>query len=331
MALVAYDYGSESEPEINDNEMEVTIAEPATEQSSTTIISNNLFSKLPSAKSQTSTQIEENDQLEDFIPTVKNIKEKKKVLITIPSLSEFNDIKNDEPARKRAKASAKGSGLLGMLPPVQAAPKSSTMFLPNIVAKRSTKKPSTPPQAAKKAGIIRNKVASVHQSRPGSGSDTDTDSEDITVPEMFDDKMWEKVCGRPKVPKRIPKTQVLLQLEPPAEFSTAPEPEKPYEGLNNVAFKELVGKVKKPMGNIKLIDINEEEIMPDKDLWMTKSLTDPELQPKATPEEVLDPTKKRKHHITYLAQQAKANEQEYKAAWATSKNNRMMSRAKYGF
>ncbi|XP_066255958.1 proline-rich protein PRCC isoform X2 [Euwallacea similis] len=331
MALVAYDYGSESEPEITDNEMEVTNAETASGQLSSTTISNNLFSKLPSAKSQTSTQVEENDQLEDFIPTVKNIKEKKKVLITIPSLSEFNDLKNDEPARKRAKASAKGSGLLGMLPPVQAAPKSSTMFVPNIVAKKSTKGPLTPTQVTKKTGTVSKKMAPVRQSKPESGSDTDTDSEDIVIPETFDDKMWEKVCGRPKVPKRIPKTQVLLQLEPPAEFSTAPEPDKPYDGLNNVAFKELIGKVKKPMGNIKLIDINEEEIMPDKDLWMTKSLTDPELQPKAAPEDVLDPTKKRKHHITYLAQQAKANEQEYKAAWATSKNNRMMSRAKYGF
>lgn len=58
---------------------------------------------------------------------------------------------------------------------------------------------------------------------------------------------------------------------------------------------------------------------------------DPELQPKAEPEETVDPTKKRKHHITYLAERAKATEQELKAAWATSKNNRMMSRAKYGF
>lgn len=61
------------------------------------------------------------------------------------------------------------------------------------------------------------------------------------------------------------------------------------------------------------------------------AFSDPELAPKPAPEEDMDPAKKKRHHITYLAQQAKANEQELKATWATSKNNRMMSRAKYGF
>lgn len=114
--------------------------------------------------------------------------------------------------------------------------------------------------------------------------------------------MWTKVCGRSK-----PKTVTAINSESVNSLSTesigknwisrytdlhffyidkdllhtyievivdiAPEPEKPYDGLNNTAFKELVGKSKMPIGNIKLIDINEEEILPDKDLWMTKSLT----------------------------------------------------------
>lgn len=55
---------------------------------------------------------EVNDALEDFIPTVKTLKETKKVQISIPSLSDFVDL-DDEPQRKKIKKSQKGSGLLG--------------------------------------------------------------------------------------------------------------------------------------------------------------------------------------------------------------------------
>lgn len=44
---------------------------------------------------------------------MKTLKEKKKVQITIPSLSEFDDPSNDEPMKKRPKPSKTGSGLLG--------------------------------------------------------------------------------------------------------------------------------------------------------------------------------------------------------------------------
>lgn len=55
--------------------------------------------------------------------------------------------------------------------------------------------------------------------------------------------------------------------------------------------------------NIKLIDINEEEILPDKDIWMRKSLTDPEQAPKYVVTDPVNDTCRKKHHITYLAQQ----------------------------
>lgn len=324
MALVSYDYGSGSEPEITDeeevNQVAVNPQRLNGESFKPAEAPSNLFSHLPEARQSTSTVLEETeDQLEDFIPTVKTLKEKKKVQITIPALSDFDDLNEDEPLKKRIKPSDKGSGLLGLLPPVQTTPKTSTMFVPNTV-----KKKLIPAQ-------VKTSKTVVTKPRVRTGSDSDTDGEDIPVPETFDDQMWEKVCGRPKFKKPVKIHAVQKAEVEVEELTSAPEPEKPYDGLDNTAFKELVGKTKRPLGNIKLIDINEEEIMPDKDLWMTKSLTDPELQPKAEPEETVDPTKKRKHHITYLAERAKATEQELKAAWATSKNNRMMSRAKYGF
>lgn len=229
-------------------------------------VQSNLFSHLPEARGSTSTSVEETeDQLEDFIPTVKTLKEKKKVQITIPALSDFDDLNEDEPLKKRVKPSDKGSGLLGLLPPVQTAPKTSTMFVPNTVKKKVAQ---LVPAQVKKAKPVATKPARVR-----AGSDSDTDGEDIPVPETFDDQMWEKVCGRPKFKKPIKVHSVQQEPVTVEEFTSAPEPEKPYDGLDNTAFKELVGKTKRPLGNIKLIDINEEEIMPDKDLWMTKSLT----------------------------------------------------------
>lgn len=68
-------------------------------------------------------------------------------------------------------------------------------------------------------------------------------------------------------------------------------------------FKELVGNSKRRRENIKLIDLNEDEVLPEKDQWLTKSLTDPSYAPKPTIEEPVDDTRRRKHHITFLAQQ----------------------------
>ncbi|CAG9761368.1 unnamed protein product [Ceutorhynchus assimilis] len=346
MALVPYDCGSGSDGEITDDEevsskSEVVLnGKPASPNpalapiDSSTPSTSGLFSQLPQAKPARSNIAEENDQLEDFIPTVKTLKEKRKVQITIPSLSDFDDFNNsDEPSTKRAKPSQKGSGLLSLLPPVQSVPKSNVTFVPDAVKKKSA--PMVPRMVAKKKAIISEsakKALSAKTTKISTASDSDTDNEDIPLPDSFDDKMWEKVCGRPKPKKPIIEVVQKSHQPEPEELTIAPDPEKPYDGLDNEAFKELIGKSRRPIGNIKLIDINEDDSMPDRDLMMTKSLTDPDLAPKPPEDDgTIDSTKKRKHHITFLAQQAKAKEQELKAAWATSRSNRMMSRAKYGF
>nr|CAI5856767.1 unnamed protein product [Callosobruchus analis] len=304
-------------------------------------LENSLFSKLPESKK--STEVIEEDQIEDFIPRPKPAKVKEKVKILIPSLSEFADIEDDEPVAKKAKPSSKGSGLISLLPPVKSSIMSTKTFVPNVVANKSKAttvstnqdKPSTStsgmiPQAVRKKADVKKAQPNKLEQNDILESD---DDEDMEIPETFDDEMWQKVCGRPK-----PKLPIIVSqtTEPEQPMVTepvniAPEPEKPYDGLDNQAFKELVGRTKRPIGNIKLIDINEEDVLPEKELWMTKALTDPEMEPKKEIENPVDPTRRRKHHITYLAQQAKANEQELQNSWSSSKNNRMMSRAKYGF
>lgn len=71
----------------------------------------------------------------------------------------------------------------------------------------------------------------------------ESDDEFGDMPETFDDETWEKVCA-PK--KRAPKRPVEVVEEPSFAASSsveiAPEPEKPYEGLDNaaVSFKSNI-------------------------------------------------------------------------------------------
>lgn len=345
MALVSYDYDSASENEdeeksspadIEDNSVISTTqngsSSPPKEIMCDGGKENTLFANLPQTKTFVKNIAE--DQIEDFIPKSKPIsKDKQKIKITIPSLSDFDDVEDDEPLIKKQKPSVKGSGLISLLPPVKGSIKTTKSFVPNIISQKKKSGSSSinsknlvPRAVKKKAEMNRSDVAQGIQGTKQPQDDIESD-EDLEMPETFDDEMWQKVCGRPK------SRPIVHEPEQPHEetINIAPTPEEPYDGLDNKAFKELIGKSKRPIGNIKLIDINEEEILPEKDLWMTKSLTDPDMVAKPTVEDPVDPTRRKKHHITYLAQQAKANEQELQSAWAASKNNRLASRAKYGF
>ncbi|KAL3284788.1 hypothetical protein HHI36_018931 [Cryptolaemus montrouzieri] len=340
MALVSYDFGSDSEggedeeplsietnsnSKVNGEKTETGNAISSDEDENTIPVSNgtttNMFDKLPQKREHVLEVYE--DKVEDFIPKAK-VPEKKRapVKISIPSLSDFNDLNNEEPSFKKLKPSAKGSGLLSILPPVKCVPMSNKSFIPNVLSQKNKVlnnqvKKIVKPNTAVKAEL-KTKVKA---------NDSDDSDEDIDLPETFDEELWQKTCG--KVVKKD-----IIEPEPIIDepiINLAPEPVKPYDGLDNVAFKELVGKRSRIPRNIKLIDVNEEELVADKDLWMTKSLTDPDFVPKQAVEDPVDPTKRKKHHITYLAQQAKANEQELQSQWASSKFNRNQSRAKYGF
>nr|CAH7714577.1 unnamed protein product [Callosobruchus chinensis] len=237
---------------------------------------------------------------------------------------------------------------MSLLPPVKSSVMSTKSFVPNVVANKSkatslSKNPDKPstsssgmiPHAVRKQAEVKKTQLNKLQNKPKQNENLESDDdEDMEIPETFDDEMWQKVCGRSKPKPAIITESPIIEPEQPMVIepvNIAPEPEKRYDGLDNQAFKELVGRTKRPIGNIKLIDINEEDVLPEKELWMTKALTDPEMEPKKEIENPVDPTRRRKHHITYLAQQAKANEQELQNSWSSSKNNRMMSRAKYGF
>lgn len=342
MALVSYDYDSASENENEEKDLPSTIKEssvfsiqrnnspPLLKQTAFNGDTGNaLFANLPQTKTFVKSLVE--GQIEDFIPKLKSVyKGKQKIKITVPSLSDFDDI-DDEPPSKKQKPCIKGSGLISLLPPIKGSIKTAKSFVPNIISQKKNncsviKSNSLVPCAVRKRAEM-NQFDIVQRIQKEKQKQEVESDDDLEMPETFDDEMWQKVCGRPKLKLILHEPEQLHE----EMINIAPEPEKPYDGLDNKAFKELVGKSKRPVGNIKLIDINEEEILPEKDLWMAKFLTDPEMAPKSKIEDPVDLTRRKKHHITYLAQQAKANEQELQNAWAASKNNRLASRAKYGF
>ncbi|XP_065158677.1 uncharacterized protein, partial [Atheta coriaria] len=279
-----------------------------------------LFTTLPQPKTvnQFVDIKEENDEflLKKEQPTEKPVK--KPVRIIAPSLKDFDSDEEDEPKDKRQKIVSKSSGLFSILPPPKIATVTTKTLIPNSVAKNAKK--------ASNNLIPRNVKTKAQNTTSQSKNMTSDDEDDDFKVEEFDVNAWKAVCGRK--PKLEPIVQVVDHSEQniQADIVSAPDPSKPYE------VQKLVGSSKIRPENIKFIDINEEEVMTDEDIIRAKALTDPEVErPSAAEGEPISAMSKRKHHITYLAQQAKANEQELKNRWASNKYSRKQTQAKYGF
>lgn len=85
--------------------------------------------------------------------------------------------------------------------------------------------------------------------------------------------------------------------------------------------------------DIQFIEISQDEVKPSQEEWMRTS-----LQAETEPQQQRGPIQvapgagtKKKHQITYLAYQAKANEQELQAMWAANRQSRRQTQSKYGF
>ncbi|XP_018336789.1 uncharacterized protein LOC108745175 [Agrilus planipennis] len=265
----------------------------------------------------------------------KTLKSKQTVKIPIPTINYDSD---DEPVSKKVKTNDqnKKSGLLSILPPPKVQPGKVITLIPNVVKKKSTV------ISNKRAKETLNTKESVKETNSSSSSSSskveESDDSDDEVISNFDEELWQKINAQSKrrTAFTLPaKHTVNSDLSNNAgsmvsDIEIAPSAEKPYEGLDNAAFKELVGRGKQKAMDVNIIDIHEDEIRPDKADWL-KSLTDPNYAPKQEVEDEVNDTCKRKHHITYLAQQAKANELELQNQWAQNRFARKQTQAKYGF
>lgn len=90
------------------------------------------------------------------------------------------------------------------------------------------------------------------------------------------------------------------------------------------------GKAADEMSNI--IEISGDQVLPDRDEWMRSQLTGTtEYQQRGLVDGDPGAGTKRKHQITYLAHQAKVNEQELQAMWSANRHAKRQTQNKYGF
>lgn len=149
---------------------------------------------------------------------------------------------------------------------------------------------------------------------------------------------------RPPVPQPIvPADQNFISLDnaddlgpavsvypPPAHMVAAPGGSSLID--NEEAIARLAGKAAKrrEFDDMKIIDINEDQMRGDPNVWLTKAMTEeqaPMPDRKAGPKGLA----KSKHQITYLAHMAKEKDWELRQEWSQAKANKRASMNKYGF
>lgn len=287
-------------------------------------------------------------------PPVKLLnKVKGPVKISIPALSEFKDDPEVEKTISNYVGPAKGSSLLGILPKPRSesmmsakqktletqsksttVAKSATFLIPDSVKKR---------QEAEKKKQLESKTSNL---LGASYSDSDEDEETTdffclekndVLPEIST-KEVNLMVAKQKASMAQRKRKIDQDLLAAAQsiqephLEEMPPPQNP--DLDRMAVQQLIGgnKAKRAkLSEINIIDITDSDLMPNKEDFMRKQLTQ---QTQFVPTGNLmgyDSTSKRKSQITFLAQKAVANEQELEAMWAANRQTKRASSSKYGF
>ncbi|KAM3960859.1 proline-rich protein PRCC [Aphomia sociella] len=105
--------------------------------------------------------------------------------------------------------------------------------------------------------------------------------------------------------------------------------------LDDEAILKLCGaRGKRRREDIQIVDVNQQEVLADAREWLLKGLMDDtSKRVSASKKKGNEPTtqQRRKHQITYLAHQAKANEVELQNQWANNRMSKRQTQSKYGF
>ncbi|XP_055702735.1 uncharacterized protein LOC129801549 [Phlebotomus papatasi] len=267
------------------------------------------------------------------------------VRITIPSLSDFKDLEDNdnESEKKKTSQKAKGSDLLSILPK----PLSETLFQTSADGKK--KRNALVPDSV----VNRHLKKQTKQSAPkpddndecSDDSDTGNDffrlNTNDDLPEVSKNEISVLVA---KKAAQIAATSSRFEQESETPINTNETEELPMESisqtdmaLDDTALEKLCGSGKRTkrarIEDINIVDIRGDEVMPSQEEWMRHALANSTDIPKAKPAAGTEASglSKRKHQITYLAYQAKANEQELQAMWAANRQSRRQTQSKYGF
>ncbi|KAI5744874.1 hypothetical protein M8J76_006051 [Diaphorina citri] len=262
-------------------------------------------------------------------PPLKN----KSVKISIPSLDEFDeeDGETNKPRKAKLTASLKGSGLFSVLPkprheflatPRQMCSSTCPLTPQNIKSKAKTTNPSDPDEHH----FDEKKEEENFFTIPDRKSDTLEVVADKTIEEYLKPIVQHETkaskCSNHEDIACISHTEI----EMPCHASSTPIE------LNNDVLRKLGGRKRKGEDLI-VKDVDGNSLVPDSQQWLTKQLSTETTYRPSHNSKHDGPTsqQKRKHQITYLAFQAKANELDLKNQWANNRQSKRQTQSKYGF
>lgn len=291
--------------------------------------------------------------------SVKRPANRQPVKISIPSLSEFVDETTVKNIKIVGPMPNKPSGLLNMLPPPKLnlnfgktskqtdSVTKTTSLVPHSVSNRLKANPklSTPQKPHKSTtNFAANSLLSSNYSN--SDDSDESDAEDFfsfnnndKLPEVSASEISAMVAA--KAAKMAEFSNKLEQPEPSTAAQGAVNQEN-YEtqstsqtSRNEADIEALCGTraaKRARKGEINFIDISQEEVVPRREDWLRNHLqASTEYQPRGCLVDDPGAGTRKKHQITYLAYQAKANEQELQAMWAANRHTRRQTQSKYGF
>ncbi|CAG4988988.1 unnamed protein product [Colias eurytheme] len=321
----------------------------------------NLFNQLPKPTTQKIVFKEEDDEFLHKKATISEVV-KPKSRITVPSLNDFKDVEDTVPSVRPKPANGKKSGLLSMLPqPKNGTSTSSKMLIPQSVTKKpqtaSVKKKGPLPSPMKKAKVETKNLLLADYS---DDSDEDIENDFFSIHKTVElppadepldiDVNTEVQSSSKKEPRSIEsyfKKEEPVELEPECiepEYDVNPDAYQNVEDSNDTnneavldeeAILKLCGtRGKRKREEIQIVDINQQEVLKDAREMLLRGLMDDTTKRQShSKKRGNEPTsqQKRKHQITYLAHQAKANEAELQNQWANNRMTKRQTQSKYGF
>ncbi|XP_077292088.1 uncharacterized protein LOC143915349 [Arctopsyche grandis] len=322
--------------------------------------STGIFNTLPQPKN-VNANFEEDDEFlkKKEKPTEKpppKPAERKPAQILLPSLASFED---DEESQPKFKKLVKGAGLLNMLPEPRSGEiikKPSINFVPHILTRPPPPKVVKPVKPPPKKSILVDSYNSSDDSDL-SGGETEVDFFSLNKNEVVEDlpvesnntDLQDDESEFKKSEIKGYRAQIMshqnIDFDPRAyedpddvEQEILPDPEddtKPQPNMDDEAMRKLCSSRERRKGEaMQFIDIDQKAMLPDTKEWLTKAITQNTSRRVSSGKRRGDgPTnqQKRKHQITYLAHQAKANEQDLQNQWANNRMTKKQTQSKYGF
>lgn len=323
-----------------------------------------LFSRLPPPKHSATLH---DPSLQDVVVKQANKSTKsKRAQILIPSLNQFDDEEEEEEENKKKKfrPAQSGSGLIGMLPAPKHGSLTTKQLTPQVVAR-----PPPPRKTAPKQPVPKPRAPAAPQpttSYPWEQDDGDDADSTEDAPNFFtfsepplpkvniDAELQAAASVSPAAPagslvsssysEPEPDPQPSVNVEPgPDVQAPAPsrkgkivyaEPDEPGTSVYDVELDDgaLVRLRGKRQEEINIIDVCADNQI-DKTQILIRGLTEQPTYSSHSNTSDFNTSQqhRRKHQITYLAQQAKAREQELKNTWAQNRMTKRQTQAKYGF